>query len=103
MAFNSSPIMDLTGYRQRETTVPMASSADCDMTYSCSWEVPERHASDARALLADTRERCGFAAQGDGGNLLTKAETNGNKIINASAATEPPTNDRSATPTSTTP
>jgi hypothetical protein len=46
---------------------------------------------------------CGFAAQGDGGNLLAEAETNGNKIINASAANEPPTNDRSATPTSTTP
>jgi len=46
---------------------------------------------------------CGLAAQGDGGNLLTEAEANGNKIINASAANEPPTNDRSATPTSTTP
>jgi len=46
---------------------------------------------------------CGFAAQGDGGNLLTEAEANGNEIINTSAAGEPPTNDRSATPTSTTP
>jgi hypothetical protein len=46
---------------------------------------------------------CGFAAQGDGGNLLTEAEANGNKIINASAANEPPTKDRSATSTSPTP
>ena len=28
---------------------------------------------------------CGFAAQGDGGNLLTDAEAKGNEIINAPA------------------
>jgi hypothetical protein len=45
---------------------------------------------------------CGFAAQGDGGNLLTKAEASGNEIINASAANEPPENDGSAPSPSTT-
>jgi hypothetical protein len=28
---------------------------------------------------------CGFAAQGDGGNLLTEAEAMGNEIINSPA------------------
>jgi len=46
---------------------------------------------------------CGFAAQGDGGNLLTEAEAMGDEIINASAVNEPPGNDQSATSTSTTP
>jgi hypothetical protein len=46
---------------------------------------------------------CGFAAQGDGGNLLTKAEASGNEIIDASPVNEPPTNDGSAPSPSTTP
>jgi hypothetical protein len=46
---------------------------------------------------------CGFAAQGDGGNLLNEAEARGNEILNVSAANAPPMSDRSATPTSTTP
>jgi hypothetical protein len=46
---------------------------------------------------------CGFAAQGDGGNLMTEAEAMGNEIINASAANEPPGNDGSAPSPSTTP
>ncbi|MGH8880994.1 MAG: hypothetical protein ACRD0P_27175, partial [Stackebrandtia sp.] len=46
---------------------------------------------------------CGFAAQGDGGNLLTKAEASGDEIVNASAANEPPENDGSAPSPSTTP
>ena len=36
---------------------------------------------------------CGFAAQGNGGNLLAEAEASGNEIINASATNEPPEND----------
>jgi hypothetical protein len=46
---------------------------------------------------------CGFAAQGDGGNLLTEAEAMGDEIINASAGDESPPKDRSATSTSPTP
>ncbi len=33
-AFSSSPIMDLTGYRQRPTTRPTAAYAECDMVHS---------------------------------------------------------------------
>jgi hypothetical protein len=46
---------------------------------------------------------CGFAAYGDGGNLLAAAQASGNEIINASAANEPPGNDGSAPSPSTTP
>ena len=46
---------------------------------------------------------CGFAAQGNGSNLLIEAEARGNEIINASMASEPSGNDQSASTASAAP
>jgi hypothetical protein len=54
---------------------------------------------------AQTQSRaldCGFAAQGNGSNLLIKAEARGNEIINASVANEPG-NDQSSSAASAAP